>query len=177
MEEKYYEWLIESIDPLGTARDYYQPVLRKLYSTDFRWSHRFEDDRNRAEDGLTLRTIFADVVGLDVADLGLNETPCSCLEMMVAIARRIELEILSMPGEDDIPKWFWRFIEGLGLGAFKPEIDTESYIERRINLWLDRKYYRNGYGGIFVVHDDFFDMRKMTIWKQMNAVLNEEMDF
>ena len=50
MEYEYYIWLIDSIDPLGTAREYYRPVLEELYLRDFTWQHRFQDDENRALD-------------------------------------------------------------------------------------------------------------------------------
>ena len=196
MEYEYYLWLIDSIDPLGTARDYYQPVLEELYLRDFEWGNRFQDDSNRASDGLVLREIFANGRGMPLSEIGIDWKPCSCLEMMIGIARRIEFEILAMPGEEDIPKWFWRFIENLGLVGFREKcgrgavgnsvngvgnggVSEYEFIDNRINDWLNRKYSKDGTGGIFVVRDSYFDMRRMPIWKQMSAVLNEsdEMDF
>ena len=56
-------------------------------------------------------------------------------------------------------------------------VEDLNYVDFCINRWLERKYQRNGNGGIFMVRDNYFDMRKMTIWKQMNAVLNEVADF
>ena len=82
-----------------------------------------------------------------------------------------------MPGEENVPGWFWRFMESLELLPENPRISDPSYVTKRLDIWLDRKYERDGKGGIFVVKDGYFDMRKMTIWKQMNAVCNEISDF
>ncbi len=177
MEYRYLLWLIESIDPKGAIGDYYQPVLEELYFTDFKWSDDFPDDENRAKDGVDLRDKFADLYGISRHDLGIDWKPCSCLEMMVAIARRIEYEILAIPGHEDVPKWFWMFVRNLGLDPQDMGVEDLNYVDFCINRWLERKYQKNGNGGIFMVRDNYFDMRKMTIWKQMNAVLNEVADF
>ncbi len=177
MEYEYMMWLIESIDPRSGVGDYYQPVFEELFIRDFEWGPRFSDDENRAKDGLELRERFADSIGIPVSELGLDWKPCSCLEMMVALAHRIEYEIVAIPGEEDVPKWFWTFMRNMGLDP--SDIGTEDirYVDFCIERWLKRKYSRDGSGGIFVVNDSYFDMRKMTIWKQMNAVLNEVMEF
>ena len=177
MEHEYFKWLIESIDPKHMIGKGYQPVFRKLYDTNFRWSSRFADDENRARDGLALRERFAEIRHIDISEIGLLDKPCSCLEMMIGIASRIEYEILSMPGEENVPGWFWRFMDSLELLPENPRISDPSYVTKRLDIWLDRKYERDGKGGIFVVKDGYFDMRKMTIWKQMNAVCNEISDF
>ena len=177
MEYEYLKWLIESIDPRHIVGAYYQPVLDELYLTDFRWGEKFPDDENRARDGLALRDLFAEDRGIVVSDIGIDWRGCSCLEMMIAIARRIEYEIIAVPGCENIPKWFWRFTENMGLGVSERRISDIRYVDDMIRNWLDRRYKKDGEGGIFVVKDSYFDMRKMTIWKQMNAVLNEEIDF
>ena len=171
MEHAYFKWLIESIDPKHMIGNGYQPVFEMLFDTDYRWTKRFPDDENRARDGLALRERFAEIKGVDVSEIGLSGKPCSCLEMLVALATRIEFEILSMPGDENVPKWFWRFMDGLGLLPTNPMIKDPNYVSERLNIWLDRKYERDGSGGIFVIDNHYFDMRKMTIWKQMTAVL------
>lgn len=177
MEHEYFMWLIRSIDPKHVISDDYLPVLEELYLIDFRWSNRFQDDENRAKDGLWLRHIFASERGIETSEIGIDWKRCSCLEMLIGIARRIEYEILAIPGEENVPKWFWRFIDSLGIGPYEDNVRDLNYVDERISLWLDRRYYKNGKGGIFIVNDSYFDMRKMTIWKQMNAVVNEVADF
>lgn len=177
MEGDYLRWLIESIDPERMIGDYYQPVYEELYLTDFKWSKQFPDDENRAKDGLFLRELFADYYGMEVGEIGIDWKPCSCLEMIIAIARRIEYEIVAIPGKENVPKWFWTFMRNLGLDPSDAGVEDINYVDSCINKWLDRDFQRNGKGGIFMVSDNYFDMRKMSIWKQMNAVLNETTDF
>ena len=178
MEGEYLKWLIESIDPDHAVGDYYQPVYNELYLLDFRWTKRFPDDESRAADGIWLRRIFAEENGLEASDIGIDWKPCSCLEMLVAIARRIEYEILAWPGEENVPKWFWMFMENLDIDPGQRRIVDLNYVDIQIDNWLDRHINRDGAGGIFVIHNTrFLDMRKLSIWNQMNAVLNETADF
>ena len=176
MEYEYMLWLIESIDPRHIIGDYYQPVLEELYVRDFEWGSKFPDDENRAKDGLELRNGFASDFNIRRSEIGIDWKPCSCLEMMIAIAKRIEYEIVAVPGSEDVPRWFWMFMHNMGLDPSDAGCEDLVYVDSRITRWLQRNYGKNGKGGIFVVKDDYFDMRKMTIWKQMNAVLNESDD-
>ena len=176
MEYEYMMWLIESIDPRNIIGDYYQPVLEELYLRDFKWTSKFPDDENRAKDGLELRNQFADIANIPVSEIGIDWKPCSCLEMLVAIAHRIEYEIVAVPGEENVARWFWMFMHNIGLDPSDSGVEDLNYVDYRIDMWLDRKYKKNGEGGIFEIRDDYFDMRKMSIWKQMNAVLNENYD-
>ena len=177
MEYEYMRWLIESIDPRHIIGDYYQPVLEELYFVDFEWSSEYSDDENRAKDGIELRRKYADECGIEESELGIDWKPCSCLEMMIAIANRIEYEIVAVPGMEDVPRWFWMFMHNLGLDPSDAGIEDLNYVDSCIGRWLHRGYKKNGLGGIFAVRDSYFDMRKMSIWKQMNAVLNEEMAY
>lgn len=177
IERRYFEWLIGSIDPRQIIGEDYQPVFDTLYFTDFRWTSHQKDDENRASDGLWLRRIFADEIGVDERNVCPPEKKCSCLEMLIALARRIEYDILAIPGEENVPKWFWMFMNNLGLGPNSDARWVDGYVEQRLELWLDRKYAKDGYGGIFVIKDPYFDMRRLSIWRQMNIVLNETMEF
>lgn len=177
IERRYYEWLIGSIDPRHIIGEDYQPVFDALYFTEFRWSRHQPDDENRAADGLWLRRVFADEIGEDERIICPAGKKCSCLEMLVALARRIEYDIVAIPGEENVPKWFWMFMNNLGIGPHDDRISDRDYIFGRIKIWLDRKYARDGYGGIFVIKDPYFDMRRLPIWRQMNIVLNETMEF
>ena len=177
MEGEYLQWLIESIDPRHTVGDYYRPVYDELYFIDFRWTKKFPDDENRAADGVWLRRVFAEENGIEVSDLGIDWKPCSVLEMLVAIARRIEYEILAWPGQENVPKWFWMFMENLSIAPDSNRISDLNYVDSQVENWLDRHINRDGSGGIFVTHIREIDMRKLSMWSQMNAVLNEESDF
>ena len=63
----------------------------------------------------------------------------------------------------------------LGLGSMDDRGYDEGEKKKIINRFLDRKYDRNGKGGLFTVKDrPSIDMRNIEIWYQMSWYLNEE---
>lgn len=194
-EFQYFEWLIESIDPEHKIGDFYRPVYEILYSTDFRWFKKYSDDENRAKDGIYLRNDFKDssrkfrddlrkefsAIDYDGGDVQKEHwyyaKPASCMEVLISIGRRIEYNYLAIPGEENVPKWFWIFVTNLGLGVNNRMISNQNYIHHRIQKWLNRRYERNGEGGIFVTNSSRFDMPKLSLREQMNIFVNENADF
>ena len=43
----------------------------------------------------------------------------------------------------------------------------EMHVEEVVNNFLKRKYESNGHGGLFVIHNCTYDLRRMSIWTQM----------
>lgn len=159
----YLNWLSEIAIPDADQRDLYQKLLLGLYSEDFYWS--VKNDGNRAGDGENLRWIFEDETGLICE----KEGPCSVLEMLVALARDCENEIMYDPDEGDrTGVWFWEMIENLGLGEMDDwcfDLDQFDIVMRR---FLDRKYGADGDGGPFYICGFRGDMRRIELWYQLN---------
>ena len=159
----YLNWLSEIAIPDADQRDLYQKLLLGLYSEDFYWS--VKNDGNRAGDGENLRWIFEDETGLICE----KEGPCSVLEMLVALARDCENEIMYDPDEGDRTSvWFWEMIENLGLGEMDDwcfDLDQFDVVMRR---FLDRKYGADGDGGPFYICGFRGDMRRIELWYQLN---------
>lgn len=159
----YLNWLSEIAIPDADQRDLYQKLLLGLYSEDFYWS--VKNDGNRAGDGENLRWIFEDETGLICE----KEGPCSVLEMLVALARDCENEIMYDPDEGDrTGVWFWEMIENLGLGEMDDwcfDLDQFDLVMRR---FLDRKYGADGDGGPFYICGFRGDMRRIELWYQLN---------
>lgn len=159
----YLNWLSEIAIPDADQRDLYQKLLLGLYSEDFYWS--VKNDGNRAGDGENLRWIFEDETGLICE----KEGPCSVLEMLVALARDCENEIMYDPDEGDRTGiWFWEMIENLGLGEMDDwcfDLDQFDVVMRR---FLDRKYGADGDGGPFYICGFRGDMRRIELWYQLN---------
>lgn len=144
-----------------------------LHKKPFSWF--VPNDDNRAEDGKHLREIFADnMLGEDCPCL---DGPCSVLEMLVALAIRME-DILHVPNEPSkVDVWFWEFIDNLELDVFK---DRDRYQDekalansRKLDMFMSRTYHPDGRGGLFPLKRPETDQRNVEIWYQMMSYLNE----
>ena len=159
----YLDWLAFIAIPDGERRESYQNLILALYNEEFYWS--VEHDENRADEGEYLRLIFENETG-EYCD---NYSPCSVLEMLVALAIRWENELMYDPDEGDRTSvWFWEMIENLGLDSldnYRFDIDEFSIIMDR---FMGRTYDSDGYGGLFYIEDFDYDMRKIELWYQLN---------
>lgn len=161
---------------VGTDREEHRnwDFMWSLHQKAFSWS--VPNDHNRAGDGLHLRQVFADNM-LSEEDCPCLDGECTILEMLVALAIRIE-DILHIPNrEDKTYIWFWEMIGNLELYQFK-DTDTRK-IEKIIsndmildNL-IERNYHPNGRGGLFPLRFPRHDQRKVELWYQMQAYLEE----
>lgn len=165
-EDRYFEWLIDKIEHNGLAKNHYS-LLEELHEIDFVWS--VPNDDNRSIDGEHLR----DRYGWDGHFSG-----CSVLEMLIALAERCEFNIMGEPGDEDRTyKWFWEMLDNLGLLYFDDDHYDSAAVNSIVRKWLDRKYSPNGKGGLFPLKRPAKDQRKVEIWFQMCAYLDENYDF
>ena len=170
MEDAYFCWLTGLIGD-DYIQQNYQRLLRKLYVTDYIWE--LDYDRNRAQDGLYLRNEFGQESGIDIGPI-LNNKKCSILEMLVALARRTEYDIMHDPNYGDRSgQWFWTMMQNLGLDVYDDWHWFESEVDRILDVFLHHRYERNGTGGAFPVHGTSRDLRSTDLWWQMNAYLEE----
>lgn len=171
IENKYFEWMFDLVRGKRYPDDIsYKELL--WYLNDIEFEYYIRGDYNRAADGIDLRRRFAyDYLAIDHAEdyiLG----PCSILEMMVALAIRIE-EIMDNPDYGDrTSQWFWRMIISLGLGGMSDENFDIYAADSIIGRFLDREYDFDGRGGLFTVGHSNRDMRDIEIWKQMLMFIN-----
>ena len=168
MREEYFEWLVDLLQD-DYLRDNYQKLLWKLFTTEFTWI--VDYDSNRAKDGIYLRYLFSRDIDEDFdMDIG-----CTVLEMMVALSRRCEDDIMYDPDIGDrTGYWFWTMIQNLTLDIYDDYMYDERAVEYILEVVLERKYTRNGHGGLFPCDKNGTDFRKMDLWWQLNTYLNEE---
>lgn len=168
MREEYFNWLVNLLQD-DYLRDNYQKLLWKLFNTEFTWI--VEYDSNRAYDGIYLRYLFSRIIDEDF-DMSIG---CTMLEMMIGLARRCEDDITYDPDIGDrTGYWFWIMIENMGLDVYDDIYFDEARVDKIIDVVLERKYQKNGKGGIFYAQNNPVDFRKMDLWWQLNAYLNEE---
>lgn len=135
---EYFEWLC-SLVKIREQKGYWYDVLWALQATEFDYRH--PKDVNREYDGLALRDEFWAVYGpyrgiteRDMAVLDDVLGGCTALEMMVALARRGENDIMHDPELGDrSDKWFWIMVDNLDLGRFAYP-GALDLVENRENL-------------------------------------------
>lgn len=170
---KYFEWMYQLLCG-DTKRPSYWKLLCQLHDTVFDYS--IGMDGNRAEDGLDLRYRFGYENGIDHSTIVscLGHEDCSVLEMMAALAIRLEEHIMDNPDIGDrTGQWFFDMIGNLGLSRMTDESFNRSYVKKVLHRFLNRTYERNGKGGLFTVHHNNIDMRSVEIWYQAVWYLDE----
>lgn len=173
LNNKYFAWMCDTVrDP--NLRRSYKKLLKCLYYYPF--EYRDPMDSNREVDGFDLRYRFARENGYPDWEVAayLDKGPCMILEMMVALAIRVEEHIMEDPDLGDRTyRWFWEMVDSLGLMDMTDENFDEDYVEEVIDRFSAKRYKRNGKGGLFTVRHTNRDMRQYDIWYQMCMYLNE----
>lgn len=175
--DDYYSWLVSMVNGDDEFNcDDYTYILGKLFSERFYWT--MDRDENRSMDGLDLRETFCNrtCLGLDEYYILMESMPeyCTILEMMVALAMRIEDDIMADPEYGDrTSKWFWTMMKNSRLA----DLDDASYEDEDANevifCLLNRQYLRDGFGGFFCTTNRSINMRNVEIWYQMNYYFDE----
>ena len=137
------------------------------------------NDDNRAEDGLQLRNQFADEQDYDLPDDALSG-PCTVLEMLIALATRMDFILFDPAKNRRIPMWFWLFINNLKLQKY---VNNEEDATRKkkfnwivLNKFAKREYQADGRGGLFPLNSPDSDQRNVEIWYQMMDYIGENYD-
>lgn len=141
-----------------------------LLNEPFYWDENMISDANRAEDGKSLRHLYLRERG-EVS--GMTDEPCSVLEMLVAFALRIELDIMGEPGADNPGRWFHLMLENLGISSCSNGNMNKRLVTYHIDTWMWREFTPRGHGSLFPLREYPGDQRELPIWDQMNFYLNE----
>lgn len=169
----YFHWLTELVGVEFEEFGFWL-LLKQLHKRKFYWS--VPNDDNRADDGLMLRTTYINDTYYMRYKYHLDGD-CTVLEMLVALAIRIN-DIMFEPEEgDNIGKWFWEMMDNIGLSIYTDEdwvdLDSTFTIDKCLTEFLDRQYLRNGSRGLFPLKNAKKDQREVEIWYQMHAYLQE----
>lgn len=150
--------------------DSFTEILAELHRIPFRYT--IPMDGNREADGINLRYRFGYEHGYEdyiIAEY-LDNSPCSVLEMVTALAIRCEEIMECVESNDRTGEWFWEMLVSLGLDDSSIDIHE---IRDKVDSFLDREYEPNGKGGLFTVSRNC-DMRSVEIWYQMQYWLGEK---
>lgn len=175
IKTKYFKWLCDLV-----GFDYrYSILARAMHRKEF--YSIVKNDNNRAEDGKKIRELFIkDMVidgKYDEDDLYMNlGGPCSILEMMIALAFRMEDTMYDCEIDDKSNEYFWKMLHNLGLDDFtnlKYSEDEVFIVDMILEDFLERRYKRSGEGGLFPLRNYKKDQRTVEIWYQMMSYLTE----
>lgn len=163
----YYHWLVGLLNDEWIS-GVYQKLLMRLSETEFTWTVAY--DSNRASDGLYLRRLYLRETG----ELQHDDAPCSVLEMLVALCRRCEDELMYDPDLGDrTGHWFWIIMENLGLDIYDDYGFDCDAVDTIVERFLTRDYEKNGFGGAFPCVHNVCDFRDKDLWWQLNVYLEE----
>lgn len=183
----YYHWLCEIININMYDRSYFL-LIKKLHKKEFYWS--VPNDDNRGMDGKGLRGDFLRESGLTnrissqhrvKTSTDMDYEECSMLEMLIALAKRLSFMLEEPYDVDQTCNCFWEMLRNCGLEKFTDEDYEEFGGDRTIDYILDnileRRYKRNGKGGLFPLKYTKKDQRKVEIWYQMCEYIVENYCF
>ena len=172
IEGRYFDWLQSLVGPTSDRNPSrsYTLLLEAMFNYDFTW--RVANDDNRAEDGTALRDDFCDIVGSWEGSRFIFE-PCTVLEMLIALAKRLAFETDEDDMDEGLLVWFWRMVDNLGLSTLTDDDYDDHLVRRVLNVFVLRRYDRSGNGGIFPLSHPTEDQRETEIWLQMSAYLIE----
>lgn len=173
VKDGYFEWLVHKVCYPGHVN--FRKLLTKLHSKEFKWPKSLPMDKNRADDGIDLRNTYIYSMEVENPDLYLDSITgeCSVLEMMVALSIRCEDNLMCDPELGDRTRiWFWKMINSLGLSEMNDEAYDELDVDCKIVNFNNRRYCRNGAGGLFYIPNFEGDLATIEIWYQLQTWIN-----
>lgn len=167
---EYFNWLCELVCGKRFSKNIsYNELLSCLH--DIHFIAVIRNDANRAKDGVDLRRRYLLMTGHD-SEMG--RSPCTVLEMMVALTVRCEESIMDNPSFGDrTGQWFWSMINTLGLSDMTDDRFDEAFVRQKIDIFLNREYEPNGQGGLFKIKHCRRDLRDVEIWYQLCWYLDQ----
>lgn len=166
----YFDWIVS----IATTRRFHptwdshdNKLLWRLFNVEF--INEYELDDNRIADGICLRDRYVESTGNEYP---VKDSPCSCLELIVALAIRCEEQIMSNTEYGDRTlQWVNHMLLSLELGGVNDENYNEKYVDYILWRWMNHLYEPDGHGGLFWVRNTDKDMRTLQIWDQQSVFL------
>lgn len=148
----------------------YKRLIDHLHNTPFEYI--LKRDKDREMDGLYLRRRYESITETNCSFDSVK--PCGVLEMLVALAIRIDDEYIGSPFEPHPEIPFKEMLDNLDL---YPVYDDRCYNEHRVDcnirLWLRREFFSSGHGSTFPLRHPTCDQTNIPIWSQMMAYISE----
>jgi len=170
LDDQYMSWCYGQVADakIRKGSKTYWKLLRQMYTTEFQYF--VPNDENRAEDGKELRVEWAHEKGI-VPDEEWLHLPCSFLEMLIALARRMAFQ-----AEETPEFWFWHLIKNLDFEGYHDRSNySRNFVQRRMRVVNERMYDWMGNGGLFPLRNPSKDQRQVELWYQMCEYILQDM--
>ena len=133
-------------------------------------------DVDREKDGLELRKEWSN----DSLDGEFHIIPCTILEMIIGISKRMSEQLMDEDGEDKTAQYFWEIIGNLGLDCWDDDNFgwetglAQKKIAKTCEILCKRQYNPDGTGGGMFPMPGLLgiNQKKMEIWYQMQDYIN-----
>jgi hypothetical protein len=153
----------------------YDGLVTIMYETEFLWF--VPNDDNRKADGLDLRLEFCYEKNISkqeagaFLDKGVPIPPCSFLEVLIGLSRRLEFAAGGSP-----ERWAWILMHNLDLHRITDPVGRGKARRAKdiLQTCIHRNYEPNGVGGFFPLPESAAeDQRQVELWYQMAAYIDE----
>ena len=174
MNARWLSYLIRRVDPGGSRYDTLLEIL-----ADISFVSLVPHDDNRIGDVYSLMASVGYRHGASIETNRREYGDVSVLEVLIALSERMAEITVDLDRDEDARHWFWTFIEHLQLDNFVDELSDEDCAEISTigNRFVNRRYSRDGYGGLFPLNHPVKDQRKVELWHQMHNWINENIEF
>jgi hypothetical protein len=171
----YFLWLCELVN---ADMDNYSELMYELHNTDFYWC--IDLDASRASEGLELRKEYCDINKYFNTDwVMLMDKPCSVLEALISLARRMDDMLIEDNTSERVAVWFWEMVKNLGLKKYTNTViwigqDDDRYdIQEILRIWMSREFAADGSGSPFPLRYPAHDQCERTLVYQLNDYILE----
>lgn len=161
--KRYFNSIVKLVD----GEDY-RELLKYLNTFEFKAV--IITDENRFDDVRYLRDRFNYI----------SDSSPSVLELLVSLAVKCDEDLMYDKEKGErIANWFWMFLQNANITKWNDTMvkyNKEDFLED-VSTWVDifinRKYSRNGRGGGIFPTNTRKDVRKLDLWYQMNNYISE----
>jgi hypothetical protein len=172
--EGYFEWLWQRSE-MGPK---YHKLLTFLYT--IKYVPMLVDDENRRTDGNALIEVYCQEMGYDLPPVEeFDFSGCTVLEMLLALADRINNELIGDPETNHAPIWFEQMLENLGIYQYDDDHWDEKACAVKVWNWMHKR------GNVHLFCAPFskkkgekgeksLDFRKISEWELVNLSLNSQ---
>jgi hypothetical protein len=170
---RYFRWLYSQVFPDQDPGESYTDVCELMHEIPFNDS--IPNDSNRTADGEELRDEFISLdegIDLDAFTEMAGLGKASLFEILIGLAKRAESVTEALKPD----QWFRTFLGNLGLLKYPDDRYLPRHIlrvNRILRTFNGRTFDPDGNGGIFPLAKPPVDQRKIELWFQMAAYINE----